>query len=151
MALAARPYSYRHDPAVPAFVDDRPVIVFDGVCVLCSAWARFVIRHDGDKRFRLLAAQSPLGVALYRHYGLDPVDYETNLLIEEGLVYVKSEGSIRMFERLGWPWAAVRVARLLPLQMRDRLYQLVARNRYRLFGRRDTCLVPAPEDRDRFL
>jgi predicted DCC family thiol-disulfide oxidoreductase YuxK len=67
---------------VPSFPDDKPIIVFDGMCVICSGWAQFVIRHDRDKRFRLLAAQTLLGAALYAHYGLDSADYETNLLIE---------------------------------------------------------------------
>ena len=79
-----RPYSYRDDPAVPSFPDDKPIIVFDGYCALCSGWAAFVLRHDPDSRFRLLSAQSPLGHALYVHYGLDPEDYETNILIANG-------------------------------------------------------------------
>ena len=66
------PYSYRGDPAVPAFPDDRPIIIFDGYCALCSGWARFVLRHDPRGVYRLLPAQSPLGHALYVHYGLNP-------------------------------------------------------------------------------
>jgi len=145
------PYSYRHDPAVPAFPDDRPIIVFDGHCALCSGWARFVLRHDRSGRFRLLPAQTPLGRALYVHYGLDPVDYETNLLIDGGRLYVKSEGSIRMFEGLGAPWSWVRVLRLLPLALRDRLYGAAARNRLKWFGRREICMLAEPGHEDRFL
>jgi predicted DCC family thiol-disulfide oxidoreductase YuxK len=78
-------YSYRRDGAVPAFPDDRPIIVFDGFCALCSGWARFVLRHDRRALFRLLPAQSALGHALYVHYGLDPVDYETNILLAHGV------------------------------------------------------------------
>jgi predicted DCC family thiol-disulfide oxidoreductase YuxK len=77
-------YSYRRDPAVPPFPDDRPIIIFDGYCALCSGWAQLVLRHDRTARYRLLRAQSPLGYALYVHYGLDPQDYETNILIEDG-------------------------------------------------------------------
>ena len=92
--LSRAPYSYRADPSVPAFPDDKPIIVFDGHCALCSAWAQFVLRHDRARRYRLLPAQTPLGTALYAHYGLshrkavgpDPFDYETNLLIEDGRV-----------------------------------------------------------------
>jgi predicted DCC family thiol-disulfide oxidoreductase YuxK len=69
-------YSWRGDPSVPAFADDRPVLIFDGHCVLCSSFARFILRHDRERRFRLLAAQTPLGTALYRHLGLHPIDYE---------------------------------------------------------------------------
>src|SRR5260221_13356069 len=102
-------YSYRSDPAVPQFPDDRPIIVFDGYCALCSGWANFVLRHDRLGKFRLLPAQSPLGHAIYIHYGLHPDDYETNILIEHGQAWFKSEGSIRMAEGLGapWSWAAV--------------------------------------------
>jgi predicted DCC family thiol-disulfide oxidoreductase YuxK len=144
-------YSYRSDAAVPPFPDDKPIIVFDGRCVLCSRWAQFVMRHDRDKRFRLLAAQTPLGTAIYAHYGLDPVDYETNVLLEDGRAWLKSEGTIRMFERLGFPWSAAAVLRVLPRAWRDKLYDVVARNRLEWFGSRETCFVPAPGDADRFI
>ena len=144
-------YSYRADPTVPPFPDDKPVIVFDGKCVLCSRWARFVMRHDRDKRFRLLAAQTPLGTALYVHYGLDPLDYETNVLLEGGRAWLKSEGTIRMFERLGFPWSVAAAFRVVPRALRDKLYNVVARNRLRWFGSRDTCFVPEPGDADRFI
>ena len=136
---------------MPAFPDDRPIIVFDGFCALCSGWARFVLRHDRRGVFRLLPAQTPLGRALYLHYGLDPDHYETNVLVEEGRAWFKSEGSIRMFERLGRPWSWAAAMRLLPLGARDRLYELVARNRLRWFGRRETCLLSASGYADRFL
>ena len=145
------PYSYRANPAVPPFPDDKPIIVFDGKCVLCSRWARFVMRHDRDMRFRLLAAQTPLGTALYEHYGLDAVDYETNVLLEDGRAWLKSEGTIRMFERLGFPWSLVAVLRVLPRALRNRLYNVVARNRLEWFGSRETCFVPEPSDADRFI
>ena len=144
-------YSYRSDAAVPPFPDDKPIIIFDGKCVLCSRWARFVMRHDRDKQFRLLAAQTPLGTALYAHYGLDPVDYETNVLLEDGRAWLKSEGTIRMFERLGFPWSSAAVLRVLPRVWRDELYNVVARNRLEWFGSRETCFVPAPGDADRFI
>lgn len=145
------PYSYRSDPSVPAFPDDRPIIVFDGVCVFCSAWAKFVLRHDTAARYRLLTAQTALGRALFVHYGLDPDDYETNLLIEDGRAWAKSTGTLRMLEGLGRPWSWLAVLGVIPERWRDRAYDLVARNRYRLFGRGDTCLVPTPEVRSRFL
>ena len=73
--MVREPYSYRRDPMVPRFPDDRPIIIFDGYCAMCSGWARFVLRHDPHGTFRLVPAQSALGRALYIHYGLDPVDY----------------------------------------------------------------------------
>lgn len=145
------PYSYREDDDVPAFADDKPVIIFDGVCVMCSAWARFVLKHDKRGRYRLLPAQSELGAALYRHYGLDPVNYETNVLIEQGRAYFRSSGSIRMFEGLGLPWSLVSIVRIVPETWRDRAYEFVARNRYRWFGRTERCFVPNDEYKARFL
>lgn len=144
-------WSYRADPAVPAFPDDRPIIVFDGECVFCSAWARLVLRFDRRGVFRLLPAQTPLGAALYRHYGLDPTHYETNILIENGLARFKSDGSMRMAALLGFPWSLASVFRLLPRPVADWLYDLVAKNRYRIFGRSDVCYVPSGRYADRVL
>lgn len=145
------PYSYRKDDRVPSFPDDRAIIVFDGHCVLCSGFARFVLRHDKTARFRLLPAQTPLGDALYRHYGLDPAGYQTNILVEDGRAWFKSEGSIRMFEGLGWPWTLATAFRILPSPWRDAIYSLVARNRLKWFGRSDVCFLVEPGMTDRFL
>ena len=113
------PFSYRSDPGVPKFPDDRPIIIFDGYCALCSGWAKFVLRHDARGVYRLLPAQSPTGRALYIHYGLHPDEYETNILVADGLAWFKSEGSIRMAEGLGWPWSSAVVFRILPRPLRD--------------------------------
>jgi len=144
-------YSYRQDPTVPDFPDDHPIIIFDGHCVLCSGWANFVLRHDRLGKYRLLAAQSPLGRALYVHVGLDPESYQTNILLADGVAWLKSEGSIRMAEGLGTPWSMAAAFRVLPLSIRDWCYEFVARNRFRLFGRREVCYVPTEGFRDRFL
>jgi predicted DCC family thiol-disulfide oxidoreductase YuxK len=144
-------YSYRTDPAVPAFPDDRPIVIFDGHCAFCSASVRFLVRADREGRFRLLPAQSDLGRALYVHYGLDPEDYESNVLLSAGVAWFESEGNLRIAETLGLPWSAARVLRLVPAGLRDRGYQFLARNRFRIFGRLDACEVPRPEFRDRFL
>lgn len=144
-------YSYRRDACVPPFPDDRPIIVFDGHCAMCSGWARIVLKCDRSGLYRLLPAQTPLGRALYVHYGLDSNDYETNLLIENGRAYIKAESSIRMAENLGFPFSLARVLRALPLRVADRIYEFVARNRFRLFGRTAQCLVSLPGWEDRFL
>ena len=144
-------YSYRSDPSVPPFPDDRAIIIFDGKCVMCSRFAQTVLRRDKSFRFRLLAAQSALGAALYKHYRLDPVDYETNVLIEHGLPKFKSDASILILERLGFPWSLVALGRLLPRSVRDWLYDIVARNRLKWFGARETCYTPQPNEADRFL
>ncbi len=148
---SAEAFSYRRDPAVPAFADDKAIVIFDGKCVMCSHFAQTIIRRDRARRFRLLAAQSTLGGALYRHYGLHPVAYETNVLIEDGRAWFKSEASIRILSRLGLPWSIAVVGRVLPLGLRDRMYDVVARNRLRWFGAREVCYAPRAEDADRLL
>jgi predicted DCC family thiol-disulfide oxidoreductase YuxK len=146
------PYKYRDDPAVPPFADDRPIIIFDGKCVLCSAFARFVLRTDHAGRFRLMAAQSPLGAALYKHFGLDPVSYETYVLLEDGKAFLRSQAALRIFAGLGAPWSALAtIGRLVPLSWRDGVYDLIARHRLQWFGVRESCYLPAPSEADRFI
>lgn len=145
------PYSYRRDPAVPSFPDDRPIIIFDGYCALCSGWVRLVLRHDRRQVFRLLTAQSPIGHALYLHYGLDPEEFETNILLADGIAWFKSEGSIRMAEGLRFPWSLARLFRILPPRWRDALYMTLARNRLRWFGRRAACYRAEPGQEHRFI
>lgn len=150
-AASGHGYSYREDEAVPAFDDGRPLIVYDGVCVLCSRFVRFVVRRDRAACFRFTAAQSPLGQALYRHYGLDPVAFETNLLIADGRMYAKMDAFAGIMARLPWPWRALAAARVLPRPLGRWLYDRIARNRYRVFGRLHACMVPSAGVRSRFI
>src|ERR1700735_5615065 len=100
------PFSYRQDPAVPPFPDDRPIIIFDGHCALCSGFARFILRHDKRATFRLMAGQSALGQAIYRHLDLDPTNFDTYILLDQGQPSYRSQGTIRIFQLLGFPWSA---------------------------------------------
>jgi predicted DCC family thiol-disulfide oxidoreductase YuxK len=145
------PYSYRNDPNVPAFPDDKALLAFDGVCVLCSATARFILKRDHARRFRFATAQSKLGQALFRHYGLDPQTFETNLLLVEGRAYGKLDSVIVAGTQLGGVWRALALLHALPRAVADWLYDCVARNRYRLFGRTEHCMMPPREWRDRFI
>jgi predicted DCC family thiol-disulfide oxidoreductase YuxK len=129
----------------------QPLIVFDGICVLCSSFARMVVRLDRHRRFRFATAQSPLGQALYRKHGLRTDFYETNLVIIDGKTYQRLDSLIATADALGWPWRAARILRILPLPLRDRLYRLIAQNRYALFGRKDSCEIPSGELRDRIV
>ena len=130
---------------------DHPVILFDAQCVLCSANARFILRHDRRRRFRLAAKQSPAGAALFREHGIDPADPDTLIVVEGGRARRDSDAVLAIWEGLGWPWRAASALRAAPRFLRDAVYRLVARNRYRLFGRRETCWLPSPADRDRLL
>ena len=100
---------------MPKTIDgSQPLIVFDGVCVLCSGFAQSVVRLDRAQKFRFATAQSPLGEALYRKYGLRTDIYETNIVIIDGVAYQRMDSLIAVFDALGWPWRAVRVLKLLP-------------------------------------
>ena len=145
------PYSYRSDPSVPPFPDDTALLVFDGVCVLCSATARFILKRDQARRFRFATAQSELGQALFRHYGLDAQTFETNLVLVEGRAYGKLDTVVVAGTQLGGVWRTLSLLRLLPRSVADWLYDGVARNRYRLFGRTEHCMMPPPAWRDRFI
>lgn len=128
-----------------------PLIVFDGVCALCSGFARTVVRLDSQKKFRFTTAQSPLGESLYRHHGLRTDSYETNLVLIDGVAYVKMDSLIAVADALGWPWRAMRLLHLLPRRLNDWLYDRIARNRYALFGTLDSCEIPSGELRERIV
>lgn len=129
----------------------HPVIVFDALCVLCSANAQFVLKHDRQGRFRLASMQGPAGSALLRRFGIDPLDPETLIVVENGRALQNSDAVLAIWAGLGWPWRALVVFRLVPRVLRDTVYRFVARNRYGLFGRRQTCWVPRPDQRERLL
>ncbi|MGP4690619.1 thiol-disulfide oxidoreductase DCC family protein [Agrobacterium cavarae] len=145
-------YSYRNDSSVPDFPDDKPLIIFDGECGFCSRDVDFVLRHDKQGLFRFTPAQSPLGTALMRHYGFRTDDYETSLLIESGIAHIYSDSVLRVVELLGGMMGMTATAmRLVPRFIRDGVYRVVARNRMKIAGRRQTCRAPTPEERERFL
>ena len=130
---------------------DGPVILFDAECILCSANARFILRHDKAARFRLASVQSVAGAAICRHNGVDPDDPTTLLLVEDGRVRRDSDAILGIYQGLGFPWALAGVLRLIPAALRDRVYRWIACNRYRFFGKRQSCWIAPPEYRDRIL
>ncbi|MFO6465579.1 thiol-disulfide oxidoreductase DCC family protein [Jannaschia sp. KMU-145] len=142
---------HRLSPRVRAALGDRDVIVFDGVCVLCSRFFRFVLRHDRAQRFAFVTAQSDLGQAMYRDLGLPTDMFETNLVIVDARIHERLDAFGAAMSALGWPWRALAVARLIPEPLRSGLYHRIARNRYRIFGRTESCMIPAPDVRARFL
>lgn len=130
---------------------DGPIILFDAECVLCSSNAQFVLTHDKARRFRLASMQGEVGAALYRAHGMDPLDPISILVIEGDRVRQDSDAVLRIYEVLGFPWRLLGLLRVVPAFLRDPVYRLVARNRYRLFGKRSTCWLPPPEYRNRLL
>lgn len=137
--MMQRAYSYRADPAVPSFADDRPVVLFDGDCALCSHSARTLLKHG--PRFRLLPTQSKLGRALLVHYGLNPDDPVTMLVIEDGLAIGMSDGVLHLARYLPFPYRLAIVGRIIPRPLRDAAYAFVARHRRRFPGKA-WCAMP---------
>jgi len=134
---------------------DKPVIVFDGVCVLCTANARFVLKNDRAGRFRLAAMQDNAGTAIMRHAGLDPLDPTSFIVLdaeqEGGRIWMNSDAILHMWSQLGWPWRAGVIFRLVPRFVRDPIYKMIACNRYKWFGKRDECWGPSAEQASRIL
>ncbi|TGX52836.1 thiol-disulfide oxidoreductase DCC family protein [Sphingomonas gei] len=135
----------------PAPRTSGPIILFDAECVLCSTNARFVLTHDHAGRFRLASMQGAVGAALYRRHGMDPGNPSSMLVVEEDRVRQDSDAVLSIYEGLGFPWRLLGILRVVPAVLRDPVYRWVARNRYRLFGKRETCWVAPPEYRDRLL
>jgi predicted DCC family thiol-disulfide oxidoreductase YuxK len=129
---------------------DDDIILYDGVCIFCSRWIRFVAERDTAQRFRFTPIQSDYGSRLARHVGIDPDDPDSNTLIHGGVAHFKSDAALTTLSLLpGWRW--VRVLLAVPASLRNPLYTLIARNRYRIFGRSDACMVPDAEMRARVI
>lgn len=130
---------------------DGPVILFDGECNLCNGAVNFIIRRDPRKRFRFAPYQSAPGRALADQAGLTEAASGTIILLEEGHARARSTAALRIARRLRGLWPLLYVFIIIPRPIRDWVYDWVARNRYRWFGKRDECMIPGPEVKDRFL
>ena len=128
----------------------HPVLLFDGVCNLCSAAVQFIIQRDAGS-FRFAAMQSPAGERLLAEHRLTDVSSETMVLIVGRNIYLRSDAALQVARRLDGAWSLLRWFSLLPHSWREAVYRLLANNRFRWFGRRQSCLLPSAEDRRRFL
>lgn len=128
------------------------IVVFDGVCVLCSHWVSFVLRHDRHRLYKFAAMQTSTGRELLIEHGLDPEDPRSFLLLDQGRSYTDTDAIVRVLRSFGGRWKIVSaLLAVVPRFIRDPLYRWTARNRYRLFGRHDVCIVPSAQSSDRFL
>jgi predicted DCC family thiol-disulfide oxidoreductase YuxK len=129
---------------------DDDIILYDGVCVFCSRWIRFIATRDVSRRFRFTAIQSNYGSRLASAFGIDAHDPDTNAVIHGGIAHFKSDGALTVLSLLpGWGW--VGALRALPKALRDPVYSLVAKNRYRIFGKYEECFVPDAAFRERVI
>lgn len=127
------------------------LVIFDGICNLCARSVTFILKHEADQRLRFVPLQSTAGSRLMRELGLDPEDAKSFVLLARGGAFVRSEAAVRVCGYFKWPWKALAALRVIPRPIRDRAYDLVARNRYRWFGRSEVCMVPTPDLRARFI
>lgn len=134
-------------------MEAKAVVLFDGVCNLCNGTVQFIIRHDPQARFQFASQQSEAGQRLLSQYGIQTSRAlaDSVVVIEDGRVYFESDAALHILHRLGGFWGKLYVFRFLPRPFRDWLYRLVARNRYAIFGKQESCMMPTPELRQRFL
>ena len=128
-----------------------PILLFDGACNFCNGVVNFIIRHDREGKFRFASLQSEAGRSLLQQRGLGDLPLSTSVLIEGDRTSLNSDGMLRAARLLGGVFSLLAPLRFLPRPLRDLAYRVFARNRYRLFGQSDQCLVPTPELRRRFL
>lgn len=145
------PTSQTRPSPAPLLKPGETVLLFDGICKLCNGWATFLIRHDHQQRIRLAAVQSPEGQALLAWAGLPLDQFDTMAVIRDRHFWVRSDACFEIAALLPGRWRAVMLLRIFPRWLRDWAYDHVALNRYRLFGKYDTCLLPDPDHEQRFL
>jgi predicted DCC family thiol-disulfide oxidoreductase YuxK len=129
----------------------HPIVLFDGVCNLCSGSVQFILRRDPAGTFRFASLQSDLAQRLLTERGLDPKALDSVVVVDGDRFYRESDAALRVARDLKGAWKALTVFRLIPRPIRDWAYRLIARNRYSWFGKAETCWLPTPELRERFL
>ena len=137
-------------------IDDLPknkkIILFDGLCNLCDASIQYIIKHDSRDVFRFAALQSEVGQKILQHIGMDAKHIDSIVLYEPGVAYFyKSAAAIEIAKELGGIFTMATLFRILPKMLRDRMYDHVARNRYKWYGKKESCVIPTPELQAKFL
>lgn len=128
-----------------------PLILFDGVCNLCNAWVRFVIRRDSAGVFRFAAQQSPIAQLIIKEQGRGVGPLSSIILVEDEAIYTESDAVLQILAQLSAPWSWTAALRIIPRSMRDACYRFIVRHRYEWFGRTEACQAPSAEIRSRFL
>jgi len=131
----------------------KTIVLFDGMCNLCNGVVQFILRHDPQERFLFASQQSEAGQRLLAEHGIKAAQAlaESVVVLEDNRVYLESDAALYILHRLGGVWGWAYIFRWIPRPWRDWVYRWVARHRYRIFGRRESCMVPTPALRSRFL
>jgi predicted DCC family thiol-disulfide oxidoreductase YuxK len=132
--------------------EGKKIILFDGVCNLCDSFVQYVIKKDNKDHFRFVPLQSSLGQKIVRHIGIDPTKMDSIILYEPGLAYhYKSSAALEIGRYLGGFTALAIIFKIIPAFLRNPVYDYVARNRYKWYGKKESCMIPSPEIKAKFL
>ena len=131
--------------------ENKTVIIFDGICNFCNGSVNFIIARDPEGKFNFAPMQGESAKVLMKQHGIDTPDLDTFLLIKDGKLYQRTDAALEIAKDLTGYWKYFQVFRFVPAPLRDVFYRIFARNRYKLFGKREVCMVPTPEIRQRFL
>lgn len=129
----------------------NPVILFDGVCNYCNSMINFVIRQDKKQQMRFATLQSDIAQNLLEYYGLSKDNFDSFVFIENGQAYLQSTAALKVLNRLPWYWQWTQLFRVIPKFIRDSVYNFIAKRRYKWFGKKESCMIPTPEVKSRFL
>lgn len=129
----------------------KPILLFDGVCTMCNRLVTFVIRRDPKGKFFFASLQSVTGQRLLQRVKLPTANLNTFVLIEGNRYYTKSTAVLHLFKKLGYLWGLLYLLMIVPRPLRDMVYHWIARNRYKWFGKKDQCMMPTPDIKERFL
>ena len=132
-------------------MNEKPVILFDGVCNFCNAMVNFIIRQDKNNVFLFSALQSTSGNKLLERYKIDWNASDSFVVIENDKAYQKSNAALKLYNKLPWYWKWTQVFWIVPKFMRDWVYNVIAKNRYKWFGKKEQCMIPTKEVRAKFL
>jgi predicted DCC family thiol-disulfide oxidoreductase YuxK len=135
----------------PLDASDKIVVLFDGVCNLCNGVVKFIIRRDRSSKFLFASLQSDFGQSQLLRFGLDPSELHSIIVLEDGRIYERSDAALKIASHLSHPWPIFSTFRVLPRSFRDWVYDIVAINRYRIFGKQESCMVPTPNLKTRFI
>jgi predicted DCC family thiol-disulfide oxidoreductase YuxK len=131
---------------------NKKIILFDGVCNLCNSAVQFVIKHDKDDLFRFVALQSDLGQEILKYIGIDSKNIDSIILYESGVAYYyKSDAALQIVKNLGGLFSLGIIFKIIPREIRNQLYDYIAKNRYKWFGKKESCMIPTPELKAKFL
>jgi predicted DCC family thiol-disulfide oxidoreductase YuxK len=131
--------------------NNEAVLLFDGVCNLCNSSVQFILKHEKNQNLTFAAIQSEAGKRLLAEHYINPIQTNSVILIKSGQVYTQSDAILKLTQFLNFPYSLGRILFVVPKSIRNFFYKNVARNRYRWFGKRDSCMIPTPQLRNRFL